>query len=313
MKVKIILQSLILILTIGCTPQKSPEYKIAYNVLFDEKSDNYEIFVMDLDGGNKKNISKWKGVDWVYHAHKDKIFFISDRDTTHRLYFLYEMDGEGNNVRKISDVRLRDSWFGSRKNGKELIVNPHQSIDSLFHIIDLDGKIIRKFATGLPYNSDPCFSPDGKKIVFRGANKKSKREKGFVDELYIIDETGENLKQLTHYPADDTTAEWHSYKAGPPIWNTAENFISYQSKQNGTYSLFAVTPDGKKQWKLTDNSLNEGWHAWSPDGKWLAIDLFDAKQTHCNIGLMDWGSKEMKVITDTSYSYQQAPVFIEMN
>jgi TolB protein len=45
--------------------------------------------------------------------------------------------------------------------------------------------------------------------------------------------------------------------------------------QNGKYSLYSVSLDGQKQWKLTNNPQNEGWHSWSPDGKWLAIELFD--------------------------------------
>ncbi|KAA3611031.1 MAG: hypothetical protein D8M58_13705 [Calditrichaeota bacterium] len=296
----------------GCSSNSKTEYKIVYNVGYDIEADDYEIFIMDMDGSNKKNISNWKGVDWVYHAHKNKIFFISDRDTTHRFYYLYEMDINGQNVRKISKFRLRDSWLDSRKNGQELIVSPHKSVDSVFYLIDLDGKILQKVSTGLPYNSDPCFSPDGKQIVFRGATKKSKREKGFIDELYLINDEGKALKQLTHYPPNDTTAEWYAYKAGTPRWNSKENFISYQSKQNGSYKLFAVTPDGKKQWLLTSSDKEEGWHDWSSDGQWLAVEIFDAGQSQFDIALIDWQTKNMKILTDTTYKYQQAPVFVEI-
>ncbi|MGD9900516.1 MAG: TolB family protein, partial [Calditrichaceae bacterium] len=91
----------------GCQSEK--KYKIAYNVAYDIEKDDYEIFIMDMDGRNKKNISNREGVDWVYYAWKDKIFFISDRDTIHRTYFLYVMDADGKNVRKISNLQLRDS------------------------------------------------------------------------------------------------------------------------------------------------------------------------------------------------------------
>ncbi|MCA9734320.1 MAG: hypothetical protein H6696_03845 [Deferribacteres bacterium] len=321
--IKNILLLFLLFFLIGCDTaseeagntrlQTSPQYKIAYNVLYDSKNDDYEIFAMDLDGSNKKNISKWKGVDWVYYAYKDKIYFISDRDTTHRIYFLYEMDANGNNVRKISDRRLRDSWFASRNDGQEFIINPHNSVDSLFNIIDTQDNLLSRLDTGLPFASDPLFSPDGQKVVFRGGTKKSKREKGFVDELYLINPDGSERTQLTHYPKEDTTAAWWAYKSGPPRWNQKENFISYQSIQNGKYSLYGVTPDGKKQWKLTGNSQEEGWHDWSNDGKLLAIEVFDPNQTQFDIALMDWKEKTLTVLTDTTYKYQQAPVFVESN
>jgi TolB protein len=121
---------------------------------------------------------------------------------------------------------------------------------------------------------------------------------------------GSNLRQLTHYPENDSTAAWYSYHAGRPRWHPNENFISYQSKQNGKSSLFGVTPDGKKQWKLTGIEHNEGWHDWSADGKYLAIETYDLKQEQFHITLMEWNSKTYNTLTRTLYRLQQAPVFV---
>lgn len=304
-------------LIIGCTSKSmdtqqptSPSYQIAYNIAMNEKQTDYDVWTMNLDGSSNTNLTYNPDVAWTYLAATNKIFFISDRDTCHRCFYLYEMTHEGKNVRKITNFKLRDSWMASRKEGSELIVNPHPSVDSVFYIIDLQGNILKKLATGLAFNNNPCFSPDGSQIVFVGATKRSKREEGFDAELYLINEDGSGLKKLTHYPPADTTAPWYAYKTGPPRWNAAENFITYQSMQNGKYSLYAVTPDGAKQWKLTDNPQEEGWHDWSPDGKWLAIEIFDAEHTQFHIGLMNWESKKLEVLTDTAFVYQQAPVFL---
>jgi TolB protein len=123
---------------------------------------------------------------------------------------------------------------------------------------------------------------------------------------------GTNRRRLTTYPADDKTAAWHDYHAGPPRWVKKHGFITYNSVQNGKSSLFAVTPDGKRQWKLTENPLAEGWHDWSPDGKWLAIEMNDKERTEYGIWLMNWKTKEIKKLTDPKdFKYQQAPVFVE--
>mgnify|MGYP003539775392 FL=1 len=58
------------------------QYKIAYNVYEDTAKDNYDIYIMNMDGSGQKNITNTPGVEWVYYAYEDKIFFISDRDTT---------------------------------------------------------------------------------------------------------------------------------------------------------------------------------------------------------------------------------------
>ena len=308
---KVLPTLIVLFIFINCGP-KQPEYAIAYNVLFDAENDNYEVFTMNLDGSNKKNVTNLPGVEWSYYSYKDQLYFISDKDFCHRCYRLYVTDPKGKSIKKVSDVVLADSWMSSRKNGTELIVKPSSKIDSVFYIINMKGEVVKKLPTGLPYFSDPLFVNDGKQLVFRGSKKRFKKDNGYLDELYIMNDDGSSLRQLTHYPKNDTTAKWHHYHAGPPKLHPSENFISYQSFQDGKYSLYAVSLDGEKQWKLTENEQNEGWHDWSPDGKWFVIELFDDEQTQFHIGLMNWETKEMKILTDTTYRYQQAPNFVEI-
>lgn len=287
-----------------------PEYAIAYNVLYNNSTDNYEVFTMNLDGSGKQNITNLSGVEWTYYSYKNKLYFISDKDTCHRCFFLYETNFNGENPKKISDLQLADSWMSSRNNGQEFILKPSPKVDSAFHIININGQLVQRLETGLPYSADPLFVNNGKQVVFRGGMTKNKLVEGFDEAVYIIDTEGNNRKQLTQYPKNDTTAGKFGYKAGTPKWHPTEKFVSFQSKQNGKYSLYAVTLDGSKHWKLTENQENEGWHDWSPDGKWLAIELFDNDQTQFHIGLMNWETKEMKVLTDTLFQYQQSPNFV---
>lgn len=295
----------------GCVEEAPMDnYVIAYNVLYNPDADNYEVFSMNMDGSEKRNISNLPGVEWTYHAWGDRIFFISDKDTAHRQYFLYEMDAQGGNVKKVYDRQLADSWLSTRRSGTELVVKPHRTVDSAFHIISRNGKLLKRVVIDLPTASDPCFVGDGSRIVFRGGTRQSKLVEGYEEEIYIVRDDGTGLRRLTHYPKGDTSAGRFAYRAGPPMWNAAGYFVSYQSKQAGKYSLYAVDLNGTNQRKLTDNPQSEGWHAWSPDGRWLAIELFDEAQTQFHIGLMNWETKEMKILTDTSYVYQQGPVFV---
>lgn len=292
------------------------KYKIAYNVWAPDSvnEDNYEVFIMNQDGSDKKNITNHKDVAWTYMAYQDRIYFISDRDTAYRNYFLYCMDTNGTNLRKVSDLRLEDSWMSTRNNGKEIIVSGRieKKIRYQLFIINTDNGSYKQITNDTAaLFRDPVFSPDGKKIVC--AYQKNKRDKTQHEELFILDADGKNLMQLTTYPASDSGLYTHNYKAGPPKWHPTENFISYQSYQNGRNQLFAVSPDGKKHWKLIEgNNDDMGWHDWSSDGKWLALDLFQENPKQFHIGIMNWTTKELKIITDTAYKYQNAPVFIEL-
>jgi TolB protein len=284
-------------------------YKIAYNVLHDQEKDDYEVFAMNPDGTGKKNISNSPGVDWVYYAWKDKVYFISDRDTCHRCYFLYETNAEGGNIRKVTDYRLADSWMGSRFNGKELIIRPWGKLDSVFYIINIKtGKLVSKVNPGLPYQTDPIFSPDGKQIVFRGSHSKFSKDRTHLDELFIINADGTGLRQLTTYPATDSTAEWHNYHAGPPFWEQDGNFISYISKQNGKYTIFAVKADGKTQRMFPGETMSEGWHAWSPAGGWIAVEMKNGEDNYDIYLMKKDGTGKVRLTDDPTF--EQAPVFV---
>jgi TolB protein len=71
-----------------------------------------------------------------------------------------------------------------------------------------------------------------------------------------------------------------------------------------------VAPDGSRQWKLTENTFDEGWHDWSPDGRWLFVETFDTDQTQFAIHRINWNTRELFRLTDTTYKYQQAPVVL---
>lgn len=287
--------------------------KIVFNTPENQKTDDYDIYSVNLDGSGQKNITANPDVAWTYYALSDRLFFVSDRNACKRCYFLYESNSDGKDIRKVTDLQLEDSWMASRNNGNEMIVSGRVGKELRFQLFTVDIQTGRyRQLTNEPAAAfrDPTFSPDGKKIAY--VYKKNRTDRTEIEELYVMNADGTNRKKLTTYPKDDPMAKEFGYKVGPPQWNAKYNFITYQSEQNGKSSIYAVTPDGKKQWKLTTNELAEGWHDWSPDGEWLAFDARDAASGRYDIYLMNYKTKEVKKITGNSpLKYHQAPVFVE--
>ncbi len=287
--------------------QKS-KYKIAYNVYEDTAKDNYDIYIMNMDGSGKKNITSTPGVEWIYYAYDDKLFFISDRDTCHRCYFLYSMDAEGNAVKKLSNLQLEDSWMSSRKKGTEMIVLGRLGkLRSQLFLINLnDGSYKQITNDTVSTKRDPMFMPGEKEIVMAYRPDRNLR-KTVPDELWKFSlkenadgtiKLGDDKLQLTHFPKADTTAAWYEYHAGPPQWNSKYKFISYVSKQNNQTQVYAVFPDLKKHWQatytrqLTSGNLSSGWHSWSADGKWLVMDKSSDNGKGYDIYLMNYKTKK---------------------
>lgn len=202
--------------------------------------------------------------------------------------------------------------MGSRFNGAEFIVDPKGINDTAFFRISKDGAILDTLYHGMAYANDPCFSPDGERIVFRGAKEKVKH--GYPAELHIINTDGSGLRQLTHYPADDTTAEWWAYHAGPPQWRSDDR-ITYCSKRKGNLSIFSIKPDGTDEQQLTPDGFDEDWHAWSPDGNWLVYGgtpvVSEDERPAYDIFLMDMRTRQVKQLTTDTLT-EQAPVFVRV-
>lgn len=286
---------------------------IAYNVyLPDSIKGNWEIMKMNIDGSEKKNITNHHDVAWTYTAYKNRLFFISDRDTCYRCFFLYESDANGRHIKKVSNLQLEDSWMSTRKDGKEMIVSGRAGKEirfQLFIINTINGEYRQLTNDTAALYRDPCFSPDGKKIVL--SYQKNKRDKSTHEELYLMNEDGSELIQITNYPEDNPSAKEYGYKAGAARWHPTENFISYVSRQDGRHSIFAVTPDGSKNWKLIDNPESEGWHDWNSDGNWLVFNNSDNNEQQFHITLMNWRTKEKIQLTDTTLKSQLSPVFVD--
>ena len=318
MKKLFVLSTAFMLLMVCAAAQHIPtgsmkNLSIAYNIhIPDTTKDDWEIIKMKPDGTGKKNILNNDDVAWTYTAWKDRLFFISDRDTCYRCFFLYEADANGNKIRKISDLQLEDSWMSTRNNGEEMIVAGRigKAVRFQFFIINTQTGAFRQITNDTAaLHRDPCFSPDGKQIVF--SYQKNRRDRTAHEELYLMNEDGSNMKQITHYPETNPSAKEYGYRAGSARWHPTENFISYVSLQDGRHSIFAVTPDGKKQWKLIDNPDSEGWHDWSRDGQWLVFNSSDKAETQYHIMLMNWKTKEKKQLTDATYKSQLSPVFVE--
>jgi TolB protein len=305
---------IILLMSAWAVNAQPAQYKIVYNVLHDIPKGNYEVFIMDTDGKNQKNISKYDGLDWVYRTYKDKIYFVSDRDTTcKRCYKLYEMNQEGENIRKISDLVLEDSWMDMRDNGKEMIVSARigtQIRTQLFLLNMEDGSYKQLTNDTAAYYVDPVFSPNGKQIVFR--HRSNRRNRFMKAELFTMNADGSGKRQLTYYPENDTTLKSGEYHAGPPRWNKKNNFISYMSFQKGKYEVYGITPDGKKQWKVTTTEGKDaGWHDWTADGKWMVVDISIPGKRIYDISLLNTKTKILTPLANTA-KFEQAPSFVEI-
>ncbi len=293
----------------GCEPQNQhtqipPDLKIAYNVLVDSTTQNYDVYLMNADGSDPQNLTNHPSVDWVYHSEGDRIYFVSDRDTTRGMYFLYELNSSTMEIRKIYLSRVADSWIDSRKDGKELIICQQTGNRKSLILIDDEGYLISTLLSSEDYDiNDPCFINDDSQIAFRST-------RSGVDEIWTIDVDGQNLRQLTSNHVVDSIGREH-YHAGPPRWNSAQKMISYMSWSGDNYDIKSIDPKGIQEVVAASDTLSEGWHSWSTDGKWLTFGARRVDDGTYNIYIRPAGDNKVLRITSNP-TPQQAPVFVQV-
>ena len=114
------------------------------------------------------------------------------------------------------------------------------------------GKPPQSFASSTRDEYNPQYSPDGKRVAF-SSNRSGQME------IWVCDQDGGNLVQLTHF-------ETHS---GSPRWSPDGGSIAFDRHLKGSWYICVMASDGGAVRRLTSGEGDEIDPSWSRDGKWI--------------------------------------------
>ena len=228
------------------------------------RDDNYEICVMDADGGNDVRLTDDPAWDSQpsWSPDGDRIAFSKNNSA------IYVIDSDGRNSMRLTGGR-EPAWS---PDGTKIAFTRFKALKKQVWVMDADGGNEAQL-TNWGENYSPAWSPDGVQIAFVSA----KRHGG--PEIYAMDSDGNNQVRITHdlRPKDN------------PSWSPDGRWIAYdESLQVWPSQIYVVETDGGGRTKrLTDASPTKWSPAWSPDGatiayvawEWLKWEMLGATST----------------------------------
>ncbi len=184
------------------SPSWSPDGKIAFS---SSRNGYPNIFVVDASGGNSRRLTNDQGPDvsptWNRKTGA-QIAFVSGRTG---LPQIYTMEADGTNLQRVTDqgYAVSPNWS---PNGQFLTFSwmrkygPGEPGSNDLYLMDIASKQWVQLTHDAGRNDFPCWSPDGRHIVFQSHRSGS-------DQIWTMLADGTNVKQLT-FKGNNTQPNW---------------------------------------------------------------------------------------------------------
>jgi len=256
---------------------------IKSKVLFVSNRDgNSEIYSIDINGDNPINLSQNPAADYdpKWSPNGRHIAFSSDRTGNREIYI---MDYDGINQKQLTvNSGSFPSWSPDGQHiayCSEFDIFIYDLIDSTFHNITNTFNIMEM---------QPVWSPCGKYICY------SSGKKGETLNLYIMDNTGQNIKQLTNDSAFNYSPTWSPYcqkiiyiSSTPlssfknPIWVLTEDYNMYVMDEgkgitsicNTENSLAVIDINGSNKDILLSNTNHIRAPYWTQNDELVLVTM----------------------------------------
>ena len=201
-------------------------------------------------------------------------------------------------VSLLIQMHIAASGYAGRRSG--IAFSSTRDGNSEIYIMDTDGGNQVRLTNHPEEDSNPSWSPDGRRIAFV-----SNRDKGY-DHIYVMDSDGRHSTKLTKVGANRTPA-WspdgkkivyvrskggyqiwvmdadggnktritHAGLNVYPAWSPDGNRIAFASFKGGLPEIYVMDANGNNQQQLTQHMAVTGHPSWSPDGQWIAYESQD--------------------------------------
>jgi len=275
-----------------------------------------QIFIMNIDGSDKKMVSTGKGRTTCSYFMPDdqKILYASthladvscppppdvSKGYVWKLYDSFDIflaDSDGSNMQRLTETPGYDAEATVSPAGDKIVFTSSRDGDLDLYTMNIDGSDVRRITSDLGYDGGAFFSWDGKRIVYRAfhhtdstaaAEYKALLAEQLVKptrmEIFVCDADGKNRKQLTRTEGANFAPFFHP--------DNKRIIFSSNSDAPGSrlFHLSIMNDDGTKKKQVTYGGSFNAFPMFSRDGKQIVFvsDRNAKGRYEFNVFLADW-------------------------
>lgn len=221
-----------------------------------DRSGKKEIYVMDFDGTNVKQVTRHRSIAfapaWNPDGTKLAYSLYTRRRDNNKNIDLYEFNFSNNKVKLLSDRKGINS--GAFYHPKDNSIALTMSFLGNPEIFLLEGSKVTRLTKSFGFDVDPAFSPDGSKIAFVSS-------RSGMPMVYAMNMDGSKVQRLTYAGKYNAT----------PAWSPTNQKIAFSGWVDGIFDVFIMNPDGTHIERLTKGMGNNEDPYFSPDGNFIVF------------------------------------------
>jgi TolB protein len=223
-----------------------------------DRSSKKEIYMMDFDGTNVKQLTKHRSIAFapawspdstrlaysVYTRHKNNLKNID----------LYEFNFLDNSYRMISNRKGINSGAAYSPDGSKIALTMSFLGNPEIFTFDPKTDSVTRLTKSFGFDVDPSWSPDGKDIAFVSS-------RAGLPMVYTMKADGSEVHRLTYAGKYNAT----------PSWSPQNNKIAFAGWLDKHFDIFIMNPDGSNIQRLSKNQGNNEDPSFSPDGNFIVF------------------------------------------
>jgi TolB protein len=217
------------------------------------QSGNKELFVMDQDGSNVRQLTSDRSIilspAWSPDSREIAVTSYRDRNPD-----LVAVGLNANGRRPLSQQPGLNSAPAWSPDGSRIALTLSKDGNPEIYSMNRNGTDLRRLTNHPAIDTSPTWSPTGRQIAFVSDRSGS-------PQVYIMDAEGSNMRRLTYQGNYNDR----------PSWSPRADRIAFVAMEGSRFDVYVINVDGSGAQRLTmGNGSNEN-PSWSPDGRFLVF------------------------------------------